>query len=197
LLRHLGSLSDRGVGSADCYAKPANTSCQQGYWEKDGGCCFGIDSKLDVSHPMHFGFDEFVATPECAASATTNCGCFFHPSPHNDTPCELGHYLHPDGDANRTRDIPYLECMQYYVGNQTADGSLSVEPLSYVTPMDDSDFLVDQFEGLLERSVREDKSFLAVLCFHGVHIPYVATPEVSANAWPLDRRPVLLLPSWA
>ena len=24
---HLGSLSDRGVGSPDCYAKPANTSC--------------------------------------------------------------------------------------------------------------------------------------------------------------------------
>ena len=42
-----------------------------GYWEKDGGCCFGIDDKLDLSHPLHFGFDEFVATPECAASATT------------------------------------------------------------------------------------------------------------------------------
>ena len=39
---HLGSLSDRGVGSPDCYAKPANTSCQLGYWERDGGCCFGI-----------------------------------------------------------------------------------------------------------------------------------------------------------
>ena len=89
---HLGSLSDRGIGSPDCYVKPTNTSCQLGYWERDGGCCFGVDGQLDVSHPLHFGYNEFVATPECAASATTNCGCFFYPTPHNDTPCELGHY---------------------------------------------------------------------------------------------------------
>ena len=43
---HLGSLSDRGVGSPDCYEKPANTSCLLGYWERDGGCCFGVDGKV-------------------------------------------------------------------------------------------------------------------------------------------------------
>ena len=39
---HLGSLSDRGVDSPDCYPKPPHASCQLGYWERDGGCCFGL-----------------------------------------------------------------------------------------------------------------------------------------------------------
>jgi len=58
---HLGSLSNRGVGSPDCYRKPANASCQLGYWERDDeasggvGCCFGVDDKLDISHPLNFG----------------------------------------------------------------------------------------------------------------------------------------------
>lgn len=55
---HLGSLSDRGVGSPDCYAKPAGGSCQQGYWPRGSGCCFGVDGGLDVAHPLHFGFSE-------------------------------------------------------------------------------------------------------------------------------------------
>lgn len=136
---HLGSLSDRGVNSPDCYPKPANTSCQLGYWERNGGCCFGVDGQLDVAHPLQFGFDEFLATPECAASATTNCGCFFWPKPHNSTPCELGHYHKGKGDP------PYNECMQYYKGHYqcgkattttktTQDTSMvSIEPISYVT----------------------------------------------------------------
>lgn len=120
-----------------------------GYWEKDGGCCFGIDSRLDVSNPLNFGFDEFVATPECAASATTNCGCFFWPEPHNSTPCETGHY-------HQT----YSECMQYYRGNATA-----VEPFDYVTGVDDEAFLVNHFERLLERAVavRTPQATLAAL----------------------------------
>ena len=50
-----------------------------------------------------------------------------------------------------------------------------------MTPVDDEQFLVDQFEGLLERSVRASRPFLAVICFHGVHIPYVATPATRAT----------------
>lgn len=182
---HLGSLSDRGVGSPDCYAKPADQNCQQGYWERNGGCCFGVDGQLDVSNPLHFGFDEFVATPECAASATTNCGCFFYPTPHNDTPCEVGHYR-----KGGTVPPPYLECMQYYRGNRTdappaaaaagASAALSVEPFHHVTPVDDERFLVDQVEGLIQRAQREDKPFFAAVFFHGAHIPYVATPESRA-----------------
>ena len=174
---HLGTLSDRGIGSPDCYKKAVDgQDCQQGYWERDGGCCFGVDGKLNVSNPFHFGFDEFVATPECAASATTNCGCFFFPSPHNDTPCEVGHYRN-----GGTVSPPYLECMQYYRGNLMADGVLSVEPLDYVTPVDDERFLVDQLEGLMLRSKREGKPFLAAVFFHGAHIPDVATPATRAR----------------
>ena len=122
---HLGSFSDRGVDSPDCYPIPAsgphNGTCQSGYWQRNGGCCFGIDDQTSIAHPLNFGFDEFVATPECASSATTNCGCFFWPSPHNNTPCELGHYNHPHDDpTSPSRDAsfaPYLECMQYYAGN--------------------------------------------------------------------------------
>ena len=179
----MGSLSDRGVGSADCYAKPANTSCQLGYWERNGGCCFGVDGQLDVSHPLHFGFDEFVATPECAASATTNCGCFFWPTPHNDTPCELGHYHKGPGHT------PYNECMQYYVGNATVvdaaghsdPAGLQVEPIDHVSSVDDEAYLVDQFEALLGRSTAARRPFLAVIAFHGAHIPYVATPATRAT----------------
>jgi hypothetical protein len=190
---HLGSLSDRGVGSPDCYpiptSGPHNGSCQSGYWKRDGGCCFGIDDQTSLAHPLNFGFDEFVATPECAASATTNCGCFFWPSPHNNTPCELGHYNHPhDNPTSPSRDAsanPYLECMQYYAGNYShgsspTGGSTVIEPLPFVTPVDDNAFLVDQFEGLLARSLAADRPFLAMIFFHGVHIPYVATPEQRA-----------------
>lgn len=183
---HLGSLSDRGVGSPDCYAKPVNTSCQLGYWEKGGGCCFGVDgSKLQVSHPLQFGFDEFVATPECAASATTNCGCFFYPTPHNDTACELGHYGHGiPGWPSQAARRGYLECMQYYTGNYTSSSSttsISIEPHTEVSGVDDSDYLIDQFERLLSRATAHGRPFLAVIFFHGVHIPYVATPDVRAQ----------------
>ena len=114
------------------FAGPQNGTCQSGYWKKDGGCCFGIDAQTSLSHPLHFGFDEFVATPECAASATTNCGCFFWPSAHNNTPCELGHYEHPFDDPTGTPrswgKAPYLECMQYYAGNYSGKGT--ARPLS-------------------------------------------------------------------
>ena len=177
--RHLGSLSDRGVGSPDCYPMPTsgpeNGTCQLGYWQKNGGCCFGIDDQTSLSNPLHFGFDEFVATPECAASATTNCGCFFWPSPHNNTPCELGHYAHPNGDMKEHRTTPYLECMQYYVGNATAAPNpstiLSVEPMKQVSPVDDNDFLVGQCEGLVLRALTSNTPFLCVVFFHGVSAP--------------------------
>eukprot|EP00041_Stephanoeca_diplocostata_P037592 m.1428668 g.1428668 ORF g.1428668 m.1428668 type:complete len:622 (+) comp25067_c0_seq3:83-1948(+) len=172
---HLGSLSDRGVGSPDCYPIPANGRCIMGYWKKNGGCCYGIDAQLDLSHPLNFGFDEFVATPECAASATTNCGCFFYPTPHNNTPCELGHY-HNGG----TTGVPYLECMQYYVGNQSTP-TTTIEPLTFVSGLNDEDYLIDHFEGLLRQSEQLKKPFLAVIFFHGVHIPYVATPATRAK----------------
>ena len=83
------------------------------------------------------------------------------------------------------RKIPYLECMQYYIGNATTapDPStvLSVEPMKTVSPVDDNDFLVGHCEGLMVRALASDKPFLCVVFFHGVHIPYVATPEMRAT----------------
>ena len=76
---HLGSLSDRGVGSPDCYPMPTsgpkNGTCQMGYWKKNGGCCYGIDDQTSLSHPLHFGFDEFVATH--STSINCNFQCFW------------------------------------------------------------------------------------------------------------------------
>jgi hypothetical protein len=97
--------------------------------------------------------------------------------------CELGHYHQQQGAP------PYNECMQYYAGNATLvdaaghtdPAGMVVEPLPNVTPVDDEAFLVDQFEGLLVRSVTAGRPFLAVICFHGVHIPYVATPAMRAS----------------
>ena len=59
---------------------------------------------------------------------------------------------------------------------------VSLEPLSVVSGADDESFLVDQFEQLLEKAVSENKPFLAVLFFHGVHIPCTDahTPSCSA-----------------
>lgn len=79
--------------------------------------------------------------------------------------------------------------MQYYKGNasvvdsngHTDPTSMEIEPLDRVTPVDDEAFLIDQFEGLLTRSVAAERPFLAVVCFHGVHIPYVATPAMRAT----------------
>lgn len=58
---------------------------------------------------------------------------------------------------------------------------VSIEPINYVSGVDDEKFLVDQFEDLLQRSVTSGQPFLAVICFHGVHIPYVATPETRTS----------------
>jgi len=67
--------------------------------------------------------------------------------------------------------------MQYYRGNGITG---SIEPLSYITPVDDEAFLVDQAADLINRSVAAGKPFLAVIFFHGVHVPYIASPETRA-----------------
>ena len=56
-----------------------------------------------------------------------------------------------------------------------------MEPLDFITPVDDEDFLVSQFESLLQRAVAQDRPFLAVIFFHGAHIPYVASPATRAR----------------
>lgn len=73
-----------------------------------------------------------------------------------------------------------LPGMQYYVGNQST-ATTTIEPLTFVSGLNDEDYLIDHFEGLLQQSVQQGKPFLAVIFFHGVHIPYVATPTTRAK----------------
>ena len=192
---HSGSLSNR-TGSADCYHVDGGTDCLEGYMRfgadhagAPASCCQGVDALswpgnphftnvgLGISHPLHFGFGEFVATPQCGASSTTNCGCFFFPAAHNSSACNLGHYFQSQQQKSPPNNL-FTECSQYYVGN--ASGG-SVRPMTAVSGVDDQAFLVDRFEELLLRAVAQDRPFLALLFFHGVHIPYIATPEMRAK----------------
>lgn len=192
---HSGSLSNTS-GSGDCYEVDGSVDCLEGYMrfgsDAKGGrasCCQGADGlswpgnpsftnkALGISHPLHFGFSEFVATPQCGASSTTNCGCFFWPEPHNSSACNLGHYH--DGQQGKTHpNNLFTECSQYYVGNASTG---EVRPMTLVSGVDDQAFLVDRFESLLLRAVAQERPFLATLFFHGVHIPYIATPESRAK----------------
>ena len=164
---HLGSLRNE---TSDCYTPDVAGKCLPGYVNTGLSCCQGLDGKLQLSNPLNFGFDEFVATPQCGAGGTTNCGCFFQPTPHNDSQCVVGHYKDSCSTCNQ-----HLECAQYFHGH---DGVIDQWP--GVSGADDEDFLVDRFENLMERAVAADKPFMAILFFHGVHIPYVATPESRA-----------------
>ena len=185
VLQHLGSLRNE---TADCYPAGGDLEkpqCLPGYTSWSNGheakCCQGTNGHLLLNHPLHFGFDEFVATPGCAPSATTNCGCFWVPpaAPTNDSECVVGHYNSSCATCHQ-----HLECGAYFHGIATPgpDGQISsLTPWPNVSSADDESFLVDRFENLLERAVVANKPFLAVLFFHGVHIPYVATAESRAQ----------------
>eukprot|EP00051_Salpingoeca_urceolata_P033127 m.19085 g.19085 ORF g.19085 m.19085 type:complete len:662 (-) comp5874_c0_seq1:180-2165(-) len=188
---HLGSLRDsRSVDpdGGDCYqfnatkgSRPNGNPCLPGYVSFPNGtdntlCCKGNDGHLSVSNPLNFGFHEFVATPQCGPSGSTNCGCFFQPNQKGLRPtCDVGHYADACTTCNN-----HLECAAYYVGNTSSTGTV-VSPLAAVSGMNDEAFLVDHFEGLLRRSVAHGRPFLASLHFHGAHIPYVATAEMRAS----------------
>ena len=165
---HLGSLSNDS--HTDCYRiSGPSEQCYPGYVKTSDQagssvCCFGQDGHLGISNPLYFGFDEFVATPQCGASATTNCGCFQQgPSPASG--CIVGHYIDACTTCNRS-----LECAQYYHGR--AGG---VSPWGNVSGDDDQEFLVDQLIDFASEAADSGEPFLAVVAFHGVHIPYVAT----------------------
>lgn len=187
---HSGSLRNSSA-SDDCYEVDGAVECLEGYirfgTDHQGGkasCCQGVDGlswpgnphftnkALGISHPLHFGFSEFVATPQCGASSTTNCGCFFWPRPHNSSACNLGHYYHTQQQKVYPNNL-FTECSQYYIGNATTG---EVRPMTLVSGVDDQAFLVDQFEQLLLRAVAQSRPFLATLFFHGVHMCVDALP---------------------
>jgi hypothetical protein len=67
---HLGTL--RNESEKDCYPAANQSStkpdCLPGYVGWGNGeqalCCQGNDGHLMLNHPLHHGFDEFVATPQ-------------------------------------------------------------------------------------------------------------------------------------
>ena len=165
---HLGSLRNE---TEDCYTLvSASDGCLPGYVNFGSKCCQGTDGKLPISQPLQFGFDRFVATPQCAPSATTNCGCFFSGSEKPNATCQVGHYESACPTCGE-----HLECGQYFKGDASSNEILA---LDYVSDEDDEGFLTGQFEELLIDSQIQNKSFLAFIHFHGVHIPYVATEKV-------------------
>ena len=127
---HLGSFSDRGVDSPDCYPIPAsgphNGTCQSGYWHGSETAAAASASTIrpqsrtrSTSASMSLSPRRSVPPPPPPPTAAASSG----PPPPTTTRhmCELGHYNHPHDDpTSPSRDAsfaPYLECMQYYAGN--------------------------------------------------------------------------------
>jgi arylsulfatase A-like enzyme len=168
---HLGSLSvDPSVG---CYnASLTNSSCLPGYIAPAATpdlCCDGRDGQLPLRTPRDFGFQNVMATPQVAPSATSNCGCVQTVAGAGEG-CELGHYA---GDGHYPAWLPALECMQSY----ETDAAGVWGPKADVADVDDAQMLVNRLERFLETAVQNDTPFLAQVSFHQTHIPYVSPPE--------------------
>jgi arylsulfatase A-like enzyme len=169
---HLGSLTN--ATTPDCYSSGGAT-CLPGYVaEPNSLCCDGRDAYIDVVTPLELGFDSVVATPQVGATSTLNCGCL-ETVPGAGQGCNLGHY----NGTGPVPDVTHLECNQYFYS--TANGNQTeLESYQQVSPVDDQEFLVDQFEAFATAAVKAGTPFLAQISFHSVHIPYVAPPAFRA-----------------
>ena len=147
----------------------------------------GDDGPLPQLSPLDVGYTEFVSTPQCGCSANTNCGCLQPGATPNMSACLTGHYA---GDASHM----VFPCQQYWIGAQPPSpedpsapqqhGALppgqAITALEGKSPDDDASFLVDNFERFMGEALHATKPFVALVHFHNVHIPYVATPEFRA-----------------
>jgi hypothetical protein len=112
-----------------------------------------------TSSPITHGFDHFNATVEVAPTLSTNCQCKQEWSEE----CDLGHYKvpthcsrdkppgtsptgwHPNpGGGNLTDGC----CFNYWWEDASAEHG--VQNLTQATPLDDSLYLAEAFEGFLE-----------------------------------------------
>ena len=175
---HLGALSS-SVASPPCYTLPAGANCSIGYLHvpQDNTCCDGRDFGNAHSPPTGFGYDTVTATAGCAPSSTTNCGCLFTVKGGGEG-CNLGHYAPPSGHSTPGQ---FLSCEGYFRFNGSTGGpSGNGTPLDAVSPVDDAEFLVDEFEAFARPAVAANQPILAVIAFHGCHVPYIAPPAFSA-----------------
>ena len=126
-----------------------------------------------TSSPRTHGFDRFNATVEVAPTATTNYQCRVS---WNES-VDLGHYgkpTHCNGGPNPGGGGLQAGCCFNYWWDD-ASTPHAVTNLSWPTPYDDAEYVVDSFDRFLTR--RGGRPFLAHLSFHNCHIPFIGSSE--------------------
>lgn len=183
---HLGSLIDPALFPDQCYTPNATQKCFSGYVQQpDGRCCDGQDALTPIVTPADLGFETVLATSQVSPTSNANCGCVYS-VPQSGQNCNIGHYA----GAGHDSPGPYIECDQYATFNASAGsagsarqaqaGRPAMQPVDYVTPVDDSSYLGDAFEAFVRQAVAGGKPFLAHVHFHNCHVPYISPPEFRA-----------------
>jgi arylsulfatase A-like enzyme len=169
------------VAHAVRHALPLAESFFSGKWHigslyEDSEAFGGI-----TSSPRTHGFDHFNATVEVAPTVTTNHQC----NVEWNRSVDYGHYGRPNHCAGGPNPggggLPAGCCFNYWWDNATA-APHGVTNLSWPTPYDDAEYIVDAFDRFLGR--RSGAPFLAHLSFHNCHEPFIASTarrEACAN----------------
>jgi len=154
--------------------------------------------KFSVSNPGHAGFDEWLTTQAEASNSDQNCGCFpvEHKNPDFKPPSGYDD-ITPNGSScvvggGYESDWCY-PCTNYYYPN--ASDPKNVSALNYRVQGDDSEFIVNHFETFLNKRDRDERPWLAHLCFHAIHEPHPALPEYY-NSYKYDQDYIGALTQW-
>lgn len=136
-----------------------------------------------ISNPGTHGFDNWMATISCAPTMTPNCRCNHSWVKRHE--CLGGHYPHKSIDDGPPWCANYWEQQHEQESGMNNDTTSSAVQNYTSLIKDDSAFIVDQFERFLQtRSIpvvgemqQAPPPFVALLFFHAVHIPFIASPE--------------------
>ena len=125
------------------------------FFEKERGTTY-------VSHPSHFGFDEWTATQGQAPTTTPNCGCFppdnwttLEPPIDYEPPLTLETWIDPHqpgencmvGGGMRTNES--YGCMNYWKSNKSDPRGCT--NLTHKIEGSDGDYLVQKFADFVEK----------------------------------------------
>jgi arylsulfatase A-like enzyme len=124
-----------------------------------------------TSSPITHGFDHFNATVEVAPTMTTNYQC----NTEWNKSVDYGHYGKPNhcnGGPNPGGGGLEAGCCFNYWWDDAASPH-AVLNLSWPTPSDDAEYVVDSFDRFLSR--RAGSPFLAHLSFHNCHEPFIGS----------------------
>jgi len=152
------------------------------FWTKNGDPRkTRADELWPASHPGMHGFDQWHATEASAESSTPNCGCDPAWNAQGDG-CIVG-----GGFWTKTQS---LECTNYWgpsaggagsaaCFNASAVGRDCVQNLTTKIPGDDTEHILDRFQGFLEarEAAGDSRPFVAMLWLHTNHVPHYALPE--------------------